>query len=147
MINRINTLQLKGLRKILGLTTTFIDRANTNKKVFELANELYNPRHIPEKEIKTFGAYVNTKQQKLLAHTIRADEANPLRQATFIPFTAIPIEYPNRRVGRPRQNWSWHNLENIYIKNQWGTHEIFKFNRTECIQHIDEECRARREIY
>ena len=39
-IRRLNTFQLKILRKILGLKTTFIDRANTNNKVFEIVNEL-----------------------------------------------------------------------------------------------------------
>eukprot|EP00975_Prorocentrum_lima_P057474 12055194-Prorocentrum_lima.AAC.1 len=34
----LRTFQLKGLRKILRLKTTFIDHANTNKKVFAQAN-------------------------------------------------------------------------------------------------------------
>lgn len=54
--NRLDTLQLKGLRKILGIKTTFIDRGNTNNKVFEIANTFVNPRNKPE---KTYGRSAN----------------------------------------------------------------------------------------
>ena len=38
-LKRLDLFQLKALRKILRLNTTFIDRRNTNQKVFDLANE------------------------------------------------------------------------------------------------------------
>ena len=36
---KLDTFQLKGLRNILKLKTTFIDRSNTNEEVFRRANE------------------------------------------------------------------------------------------------------------
>ena len=40
--NKLDVFQLKGLRKILGLTTTFINRENTNALVYQKANEEVN---------------------------------------------------------------------------------------------------------
>ena len=38
-LNKLDTFQLKGLRRILQLKTTVVHRANTNETVFEIANE------------------------------------------------------------------------------------------------------------
>ena len=38
-LNKMNTFQLKGLRKILGMQPTFIDRTQTNALVLERANK------------------------------------------------------------------------------------------------------------
>ena len=37
-LNRLQYIQLKGLRKIPKITTTYIDRHNSNEKVYEIAN-------------------------------------------------------------------------------------------------------------
>ena len=39
LATKLNSFQQKGLRKILGIPPTFIDRSNTNEKVFEEANK------------------------------------------------------------------------------------------------------------
>ena len=39
---RIDAFQLKGLRKILNLKTTYVDRNNTNQRVYEQAQEKVN---------------------------------------------------------------------------------------------------------
>ncbi len=39
---RIDAFQLKSLKQILKLRTTFIDKRNTNERVFELANKAIN---------------------------------------------------------------------------------------------------------
>ena len=38
--HKLNVFQLKGLRKILRMKTTFVDRANTNARVLVKANEV-----------------------------------------------------------------------------------------------------------
>ena len=48
----------------------------------------------------------------------------------------LPIEYTNRRVGRPRENWTAKTLENIYTINNFGTKEQFKNNVRESIDRI-----------
>ena len=39
-LNRLNTFQPKCIRKVLGIQTTFVNRANTNQAVFETATEV-----------------------------------------------------------------------------------------------------------
>ena len=39
VMSKLNTFQLKGLRKILGMKTTFVARRNANELVYQEANE------------------------------------------------------------------------------------------------------------
>ena len=45
VINKINTVQLKGLRQILKMKTTYVNGDNTNQKVFEEANKRIQQEH------------------------------------------------------------------------------------------------------
>ena len=125
-LNRLDTLQLKGLRKILGFNTTFVERANTNKRVFEKANTYKNTRNLEGKNIKPFSEYVRQKQHQLLAHTIRSSNDDPLREATLMPDSGVPVHVGKRRVGRPRDNWTWSAYEELYMRNNLGTRNMFK---------------------
>ena len=44
LVSKLEAFQLKGLRKILGMTTTFFNRANTNAEVFRRANLSVSPQ-------------------------------------------------------------------------------------------------------
>merc|ERR1711966_187028 len=85
LINRLNTFQLKGLREILNMQTTFANRSNTNAKVFQTANRCKNPNNLPGKNVKSFGDYLADKRANLLKHIVRAPSEDPLRQATLEP--------------------------------------------------------------
>ena len=47
---KLDTLQLKGLRKILDLKTTYIDRANTNEVVYEKAEHVLRSKNHQKEE-------------------------------------------------------------------------------------------------
>ena len=115
-MSHLNAFQLKGLRKILKLKTTYIVRANTNKSVFEKASSIVNPKHVPGKDVRPFSEYIHTQQGKLLAHIVRAPIDDPLHQSTLTAGTHYPYEYDKRRVGRPRNNWT-HQTYVRMIKN------------------------------
>ena len=115
-MSHLNAFQLKGLRKILKIKTTYIVRANTNQKVFDRANSIANPTQAPGKHIRSFSDYIHTQQGKLLAHTVRAPISDPLHQSTLTVGTHYPYEYDKRRVGRPRSNWT-HQTYVRMIKN------------------------------
>ena len=106
LCNKLNTFQLKGLRKILGMRTTFIDRSNTNRRVLDVASRCVNPPKHPGKDVKIFSEYVSDKSQALLAHIIRSQPEDPMRQCTFEKDTNLPKIHINRRVGRPREQWA-----------------------------------------
>ena len=122
----LNAFQLKGLRRILKMKTAFVDRANTNQKVFEKANAIRNPKSLPNKNIQTFTEYIEKQQQKLLTHTIRADEQDPLRQCMLEKGTFTTYDIPVRRVGRPRENWVNHAYKPMCMKNTGVTEKEYK---------------------
>ena len=135
VLNKFDVFQLKGLRKILGLTTTYINRTNTSKKVFEDANAIKNPNNVQGKNIKAFSTYVSQKQEALVKHTVRASADDPLRQCTFDPDVAVPIADDNRRTGRPRCKWAYSVLEKLHIQHGRGNKQHFKRNLYEsCVE-------------
>ena len=131
--NKLDVFQLKGLRKILGWKTTFVDRNRTNQKVYEAASELKNPKRLQGNDVCSFSDYVLHKQRALLKHTIRAPPEDPLRQCTFEASTSVPVIMSNLRVGRPRGKWAYSLMEGLYVETQGGTPADFKRNfASEC---------------
>ena len=103
----LNTFQLKGLRKILKLHTTFVQRHNTNEYVYRRANEeLGAPAFGRDRKIKPLTEILEDKKIKMLGHILRRERRHPLHQATFATPSALPRETEHRRVGRPRQFWT-----------------------------------------
>lgn len=143
LLNKLDVLQLKGLRKILGIKTTFVDRANTNQSVYNTANTFKNPNHKPDKDIRKFSTYVLTQQRKLLAHTIRADPRDPIRLTTLNTVSDMPTEVGKRRVGRPRKNWTWSTYSDLFVLNSLGTAEQFKIDPEDGIQRVAQLARDR----
>lgn len=130
---KLDAFQLKGLRKILGMQTTFMNRSNTNQKVFQMASRIKNPSQAPNRDVRSFSNYVQSKQRALLKHTIRAPDSDPLRQCTFLASSSTPILTENRRVGRPRDKWAYSIMEGYYTEMGWGGKTDFK-------QHWKREC-------
>ena len=75
----LRAFQLKVLRQILKLKTTFIDRRNTNELVFDRANQAKLPGSAP---ILPIDQYIQETQLKHLGHLIRADNDDPTREVT-----------------------------------------------------------------
>ena len=66
MLKKLDVFQLKGLRKILGMTTTYINRANNNQKVFQEATRAAFPKQGDTRRIKSFSeAYAERKASLL----------------------------------------------------------------------------------
>ncbi len=136
LMNKLNALQLKGLRKILHMDTTYGNRANSNIKVFETANTFKNPKHIPNKNILPFGTYVRNKQAAVLKHTVRAPNSDPLRQTSLIPDTPFIVGEENRRVGRSRGKWVTSTYEYIWTSNNYGTKQQWKADNRAAITRM-----------
>ena len=73
LLGKLNALQFKGLRKILNIEHTYINRANTNVSILQTASSHKNPSGKPNKNIRPFSEYVQDKQESLLKHTVRID--------------------------------------------------------------------------
>ena len=63
MSKKLDTFQLKGLRQILRLETTFINRANSNKQVFEVASSIAYPDPNDTRRVKR-GSVTSTERGK-----------------------------------------------------------------------------------
>ena len=118
-LRKLDTFQLKGLRKILKMHTTYIDRANTNKEVRKRAASALYPQPKGKgkgkgkgkegkypKSIPKISKTIKEAQHTLLMHTLREPPEAPTRQATFKGTKASPNIHTKKRVGRPRQHWT-----------------------------------------
>ena len=142
-MKRINLFQLKALRKILKLTTTFVNRENTNKKVFDLANEQVQ-REGGTKEIIPFKKAYMCSKLKQLKRIINQNCNEPTRTVTFRRNLEV-WQQPNRRQGRPKYKWASRALIELWdeIKEKQPQHRTTTFNiDNDSIQNILKEYSA-----
>ena len=114
-ISRLEAFQLKGLRKILNMVTTFVDRNNTNEEVFRRANQQLAPRS-QEKAICSIQTILQERRISLVGHILRQNNDHPIRTVTFKRDSAAPMEVLHRRVGRPRKQWTFESLKLTWFR-------------------------------
>jgi len=100
---RIDAHQMKGIRRILNIPPTHVDRTWTNELVMKKANEEADMKG--NKQILKFTEMWKRLKFKLLGHLLRADYRDPLHQITFKSILKEPRLPIKRRVGRPRDQW------------------------------------------
>ena len=94
-------MQLKGLRKILKLNTTYVNRANTNERVIALADNKIKEIN-PSKTILLFSEVYHRLKLALYQELLSRPEEDPVRQSTFDAVTLSDKRFEKNRVGRPR---------------------------------------------
>ena len=97
------------------MNTTFVNRANTNAKVYEEASKIAYPSDDDSRTVKPFSRYYAEKKASLLGHILRASDEDPLRQVSFQPGTAYRVQYGKKRIGKPRQNWIHQAKQFVYV--------------------------------
>ena len=123
---RFNTLQNKGLRQILNLKTTYIDRRNTVELIFQRANNIIRtetkqehreraalrreaglkPRSRPNPpEIRQVSAEHADQHIKYIGHLLREHHMAPTRSSTFTSSGQYNTR-PKNRVGGMRKKWT-----------------------------------------
>ena len=100
--SKLDTFQLKGLRKILNMETTYINRENTNEEIYRRANAEART----DNAIRPLSHVLQEKRIKLLGHIVRRPREHPQHQTTFCTKSLIPRTVDKRRVGRPRLSWT-----------------------------------------
>ena len=125
--HELDIFQLKGIRKILGIKTTFIDRSQDTKKIYKQVQSHIDKNtetgH-PIRQFKTMSQTYEERKTQLLNSIITSPEGTPTKVITFKPNTLTPVEVHNtqgrkRRAGQPRVKWIDTTLENLWqlIKN------------------------------
>ena len=143
--SKIDAFQLKGLRQILKIQTTFMNRENTNDEVFRRANDKVNERR-PQwdrKAIIPISKYYELRRRKMIAEVIAANEEDPISEICLVTDTLQLKEHDKRRVGRPRNNW-WYLalsdyfsfLKRTYFPGLWG--QPFSFDDARHVRAIKE---------
>ena len=106
---KIDAFHLKGLRQILGIQTTYVDRTNTNEHVYNSANHrAINQSNGGRGEVKhviPISEYYENQRRKIVIEIITQDESNPITSICIDTDTLKLKSYNNKRVGRPRNNW------------------------------------------
>ena len=97
LTSKLNVFHHRGLRKMLHFHTAYVNRANTNTRLFEAASQAAGKPVVP------FDRMLGTGRGKLAGHILRSLDTDPLRQVSYQPSSAQPYEIGRRRVGRPRQ--------------------------------------------
>ena len=128
-LHKLNTFQMKGLRKILGVPPTFIDRSHTDESVRQHIKTEYDI------EIKPLTEIVKERRLKLLGHVIRAKEEDPMKEVTFNPNTMEIKAVGFKRVGRPKTHWI-----HTVMKEAW---EEIKHAHPEELQDYDDLLRQK----
>ena len=118
--SRLDALQMKTLRKILRVPTTFVDREWTNQKVIDTLEHRFKYSHT-----KLSTRWKNNKTT-LLGHILRAQHDDPMREVLFEPGTLRPRIEHCRRVGKPRTQWLIETCQDAYA--QISPHDVFDIN-------------------
>ena len=101
LLSKLDTFQLKGLRKMLKMKTTYIDRENTNEKVYQEANK----RCKGECDIIPLSEQYRNAKIKSFAKLLNLTGGDLRAEICFKPGTLKPHDYGKKRVGRSRNNW------------------------------------------
>ena len=113
---RMETLQLKVLRKIFRLNTTFIDRENNNYTVFQRTNDAMATENQNRKKKKKVIPFVEAYQKLKLKRACRIiSKPNSLiHNITFNGTRLRKWIHNGRGVGRPRMNWAEETVKELW---------------------------------
>ena len=116
---RLDTFQLRGLRKILGMKTTFIDRSNTNEEVFRRANEKANEgqegTNRKYKEIRKLSTcYKDMRRNTNIKLISKRNKGHKETEITMKEDTLRLNEYDKKRVGYPKNQWWINAMEELW---------------------------------
>ena len=124
---------------MLKMKTTFVDRANTNERVFQRANEMCKG----ECEITPLSEQYQNSKIKSYAKLLCLDSGDPRAEVVFRPGTLLPHDYGKKRVGRSRKNWIVETTElfwkrEVITKNPVYAHTKLDLNNLTHLELIQE---------
>ena len=140
-LKKLDQFQLKGLRKILKLNTTYINRENTNKEIIERANrETQNTAHPHKKVIPFRQTYLSGKMKRLKRLLDNQNEDTfTITYKNTLCEVRIP---PNRLRQRPKYKWAdrvlletWDDMKEANTEHRYNNTK-FKPGNEEHVQAI-----------
>jgi hypothetical protein len=115
-LSKLDVFHLRGLRRKLGLKTTYIDRTNTNKRILEIAEQEANKdrKEGDRKRIRLMSEIVKERCIKELGEVLRLGKDDPRRKVTFLNDSAKPNLPPINRVGQPKAQWALVTMKRLW---------------------------------
>ena len=84
LLTKLETYQIKGLRKILHMNPPFIDRRNSNAEVYRRTREACESRYNQASSLVwNIRQCITEKRIKLTGHILRSGASDPMRQVSF----------------------------------------------------------------
>ena len=122
VLDRLDVFQLKCLRKILKLLTTYMNREYSNDCIRMTINQKIKDYATTNgKTYKPFMAlteYHKAQRIKYLQLLIVRGEDEPGTAVTFDHHTLQPIDHGKKRIGQPRVNWYIRTLEDLWTETK-----------------------------
>ena len=84
--------------------------------------------------IKPFSTTLDERRAKLAAHILRSSDNDPMRQVTYKPGSADAVEVGKRRIGRPRQHWTFHSNQLIHNLISHTDYHAYDFQNETSLQ-------------
>ena len=106
-LKRLDALQQRGLRGILGFLPSHLDRTATHQRdMGQARTETMNrkPQQGHRQQLDTFSTTLKRRAVALLGHIIRLPDEDPMKQITLR--REKPLYPAAKRVGRPKLNWA-----------------------------------------
>ena len=122
-MSRINSIQIKGFRKILNVPATYVDRKYNNEELFKIGNGTVGIKNGKLHTIIPATEVVKTRRSTLLGHLIRAGAADPMHRIGFEDAHLGTVRAGTRRVGRPKKKWIDMTMEDAWGNIRTSPHE------------------------
>ena len=119
---RLETFHLKGLRNILQLPTTYINKEFSNDYVRQQINTYLNAHK--KKPMLTLTEYHKRRRTAYLAALIAAGDSDPSAAVTFEIDTLKPIDHGKLHVGQPRVNWYKMTLQDLWEETKQNITDV-----------------------
>ena len=117
-VQKLDVFQLKGLRQILRKDTTYVNRANTNKVIYEEANTHLNKNTNNTKNIQPYSEVYHTRKLEMYVQILNSPDDDPIKQTTMDVDTLTSRTTSKRRPGRPKRDWTVETAKLFWTKNQ-----------------------------
>ena len=103
-ISKLNAFQNKSLQRIPGKPPTFLDRVQTNERVYREIRQTYQCK------FEHFGETWRKPKLKLFGHILRSSSSDPLNQIMLHADNIRPRAVLTRRMGRPSLIGCWRHM-------------------------------------
>ena len=128
VLKKLETFQLKVLRKILKIETTYINRVNSNVSIFNRINTMMEEEGKSKRVISFVDAYNKIKRKRALK--IMNQENTSIYNVSFENGKLRKWNHSNKRVGRPRMNWTEETIKEIWdIVKRKNENERFRYEQ------------------